>query len=265
MAKEMLLGVADVLILDDITGMQIASATLSSHTIEQTVDSTDLRGGRTNKLIGRLKTNKTLSVTVEDLQQTKEMQALMSGAEIETTPTLAFTMPKEVDYTTDGIVLEPKLKDDTPIFCYDLLTGKQYDTQIVPGGGGNDKLKVGEAGGANTPGNIAQELANGTPVLLGAYRYDTTTEENFSIRSDKFAKNVSVVLEEDVYDGETMEIIKVKQTIIPLATPDENFSLSGSAEIGETTASYTFTALASGDCENLLGYVVYLDPKDTGC
>ena len=68
MAKEMLLGVADVLILDDATGMQIASATLSSHTIEQTVDSTDLRGGRTNKLIGRLKTNKSLSVTVEDLQ-----------------------------------------------------------------------------------------------------------------------------------------------------------------------------------------------------
>ena len=55
-----------------------------------------------------------------------------------------------------------------------------------------------------------------------------------------------------------MEIIKVKQTIIPLASPDENFSLSGSAEISETTASYTFTALASGDCENLLGYVVYL-------
>ena len=249
MAKEMLLGVADVLILDDDTGMQIASATLSSHTIEQTVDSTDLRGGRTNKLIGRLKTNKTLSVTVEDLQQTKEMQALMSGDEVVTTPTLAFTMPKEVDYTTDGIELDPKLKDGTPTFCYDLLTGKQYDTEVVAGG--DVKLKVGEAGqNGNTPGNIAQELANGTPVLLGAYRYDTVDEENFSIRSDKFAKNVSIVLEEDVYDGETMEIIKVKQTIIPLATPDENFSLSGSAEISETTASYTFTALNRGDCEN---------------
>lgn len=259
MAKEMLLGVADVLILDDDTGLQIASATLSSHTIEQSVDSTDLRGGRTNKLIGRLKTNKSLSVTVEDLQQTKEMQALMSGDEVVKTATVAFTMPKEVDYTTGGIELDPKLKDGTPIFCYDLATGKQYDTEIV--GGGDVKLKVGEAGGANTPGNIAQELTNGTPVLLGAYRYDTTTEENFSIRSDKFAKNVSIVLEEDVYDGETMEIIKVKQTIIPLASPDENFSLSGSSEISETTASYTFTALASGECENLLGYVVYLEPE----
>ena len=261
MAKEMLLGVADVLILDNDTGLQIASATLSSHTIEQTVDSTDLRGGRTNKLIGRLKTNKSLTVTVEDLQQTKEMQALMSGDEVVTTPTLAFTMPKEVDYTTDGIELDPKLKDGTPIFCYDLLTGKQYHTEIVAGGG-NDKLKVGDASDPqNSPGQVQNELGNGTPVLLGAYRYDTTTEENFSIRSDKFAKNVSIVLEEDVYDGETMEIIKVKQTIIPLASPDENFSLSGSAEISETTASYTFNALPSGDCENMLGYVVYLDPE----
>ena len=53
----------------------------------------------------------------------------------------------------------------------------------------------------------------------------------------------------------------VKQTIIPVASPDENFSLSGSSEISETTASYTFTALASGDCEDTLGYVVYLEPE----
>ena len=260
MAKEMLLGVADVLILDDATGLQIASATLSSHTIEQTVDSTDLRGGRTNKLIGRLKTNKSLTVTVEDLQQTKEMQALMAGEDIVKTPTVAFTMPQEVKYVTDGFELPVNLKTGTPLYCYNVTTGEQYDVEVTPGA--TDKVKVGVKGnGGNQPNNIVVQLGDGTPVLLGAYRYDTTTEENFSIRSDKFAKNVSVILEEDVYDGETMEIIKVKQTIIPVASPDENFSLSGSAEISETTASYTFTALASGDCENMLGYVVYLDPE----
>lgn len=258
MAKEMLLGVADVLILDDATGMQIASATLSSHTIEQTVDSTDLRGGRTNRVIGRLKTNKSLTITVDDLQQSKEMQALMAGAEIMTAPTVAFTMPKEVSYVNGGITLDPELKDGTPIFCYELETGDQYVVQVDAG-----KLKVGDAGDPqNTPGNVQNEIVDDTQVLLGAYRYDTVNdEENFSIRSDRFAKNVSIVLEEDVYDGETMEIIKVKQTIIPLASPDENFSLSGSAEISETTASYTFTALPSGDCENMLGYVVYLEPE----
>ena len=74
MTKPMLLGVADALIINLETGVQIYSASLSSHTIEQSVDVTDLRGGRGNKIIGRLKTNKGFSVTLDDLQQTKEMQ-----------------------------------------------------------------------------------------------------------------------------------------------------------------------------------------------
>lgn len=261
MATEMLLGVADVLILDDTTGMQIASATLSSHTIEQTVDATDLRGGRTNKIIGRLKTNKGLSVTVEDLQQTKEFQAFISGSEVVTTASVAYTMPEEVSYVTDGIELPAtkQLKDGAPLFCYDPTTGEQL---IVELDRVSNPMKVKLGTKADNPqGNIQTQLQNGAPVLLGAYQYDTTDAPNFTIKTNKFANNVSVVLEEDVYDGETMEIIKVKQTIIPVASPDENFSLSGSSEISETTASYTFTALASGDCEDMLGYVVYLDPE----
>lgn len=267
MAKEMLLGVADVLILDNDTGMQIASATLSSHTIEQTVDSTDLRGGRANKIIGRLKTNKGLTVTVEDLQQTKEMQALISGAEIATTGAVAYTMPKTVKYPAaggNGIELDVAKphKAGTPIYVYD-ATGKKYEADVItmtPNANSPvTSIKIYTDNQKNT------EIAESTEVLLGAYAY-TVDAPNFTIKSNKFAKNVSVVLEEDVYD-ESMQIVKVKQTIIPLASPDENFSLSGSAEISETTASYTFTALATkedgSDCENLLGYVVYVDPDAT--
>lgn len=268
MAKEMLLGVADVLILDNDTGLQIASATLSSHTIEQTVDSTDLRGGRSNKLIGRLKTNKSLTVTVEDLQQTKEMQALMSGAEIKGGATVAYTMPQTIKYQSGGNGIELDVakphKAGTPIYCYNALTGEKYAENVietVPGGGGAvTSIKIYKAD------NKQDELDDGTEVILGAYTYTVNDAKHFTIKSNKFAKNVSVVLEEDVYD-ESMQIVKVKQTIIPLASPDENFSLSGSAEISETTASYTFTALASkdesGNCENILGYVVYVDPDVT--
>lgn len=268
MAKEMLLGVADVLILDNATGMQIASATLSSHTIEQSVDSTDLRGGRTNKLIGRLKTSKSLTVTVEDLQQTKEMQALMSGAEIQKGATVAYTMPQTVKYASgaNGIVLDVAKphKAGTPFYVYNALTGEKYAEDVIevtPGGGAAiQSVKIYTDNLKNT------EINNGTEVLVGAYAYTVNDATHFTIKSNKFAKNVSIVLEEDVYD-ESMQIVKVKQTIIPLASPDENFSLSGSSEISETTASYTFTALASkdesGNCENVLGYVVYVDPDVT--
>lgn len=61
-----------------------------------------------------------------------------------------------------------------------------------------------------------------------------------------------------------MQIIGVKQTIIPVASPDENFSIAGSREISETTVSYTFTALSSGAC-NDLAYVVYLPADEQDC
>lgn len=262
MTKPMLLGVADALIIAE-NGMQMYSATLSSHTIEQTVDATDLRGGRGNRIIGRLKSSKSLTVTLEDLQQTKEMQAYLSGAEIEEDVTVAYEMPQEVAYVNGGITLVHDPKDPETMLCMNIVTEEKYYVQYDQGG---KTLKVGSAQEiTNQPGNIQVEIGEGTKILIGGYTYDTdATAEFFRIGSTKFAKNVAVVLEEDIYDGETMQIIGLKQTIIPVASPDENFTLAGSREISETTASYTFTALANGDCGDL-GYVVYLPPKHTGC
>lgn len=260
MTKPMLLGVADALIISQ-SGLQMYSATLSSHTIEQTVDSTDLRGGRANKLIGRLKTSKNLSVTLEDLQQTKEMQALLSGSKIANGAMNAYVMPQEVLYVTDGLTLKTGAIDPEKIPCSDVET--PTNTLVTQFDGG--KLKIGVSGtGGNTQGNVVQEIGQGTKILLGAYEYPANNVDYFKVSGTKFAENVSVVLEEDIYDGETMQIIGVKQTIIPVASPDENFSLSGSREISETTASYTFTALASGECSDL-GYVVYLDAPVNIC
>ena len=244
MAKEMLLGVADVLIIGS-NGLQLASGTLSSHTIEQTVDASDLRGGRQNKIIGRLRTNKGLSVTVEDLQQTKEFQAFMSGSKIVEGAITAYSMPKEVKYGSDGIDLE-QTPIETKIPCIKLKDGSKAEGTV-----------------AGTRLTISGATA-GDAILVGAYTYNAASAKHFKVQAGKFAENVTVVLEEDVYDGETMQIIGVKQTIIPVAAPDENFSLSGSKEIGESTVSYTFTALSSGACDDL-GYVVYLPYDAESC
>lgn len=245
MAKEMLLGVADVLIIGS-NGLQLASGTLSSHTIEQTVDASDLRGGRQNKIIGRLRTNKGLSVTVEDLQQTKEFQAFMSGSKIVDGAITAYSMPKEVAYVADGITLSPTPAPTITKLPCELPDGSKVEGTVTAG-----KLTVAGAGA-------------GDKVLIGGYTYQASDAKSFKIQGGKFAENVTVVLEEDVYDGETMQIIGVKQTIIPVAAPDENFSLSGSKEIGESTVSYTFTALSSGACDDL-GYVVYLPYDAESC
>lgn len=244
MAKEMLLGVADVFIVGS-NGLQLASGSLSSHTIEQTLDVSDLRGGRQNKMIGRLKTNKGFSVTVEDLEQSKEFQAYISGGEIKKGSITAYALPKEVKYTNEGITLSPAPSLKAGKLPCELANGTKVEGTIE-----GSTLTIAEA-------------TEGVTVLVGGYAYEANAE-HFKIQGGKFAENVTVILEEDVYDGETMQIIGVKQTIIPVASPDENFSLAGSREISETTVSYTFTALSSGAC-NDLAYVVYLPADEQDC
>lgn len=245
MAKPMLLGVADALVITK-SGLQIAAGTLSSTSIDMSVDASDLRGGRGNKIIGRLKTNKNVSVTIEDLEQTPEFQALVSGAEIKSGSITAYVMPKEVRYVTSGITLE-QTPIETKIPCQILKNGSKVEGTVAGG-----KLTVTGA----TEGDV---------ILVGGYTYNATSAKHFKVQAGKFAENVTVVLEEDVYDGETMQIIGRKQTILENCSVDENFSLAGSREIGETTASYTFTALDSGDACATLATVVYLGVEESTC
>lgn len=247
MAKPMLLGVADALVITK-SGLQIAAGTLSSTSIDMSTDISDLRGGRGNKLIGRLKTNKNVSVTIEDLEQTPEFQALVSGAEIKTGSITAYVMPKEVKYVTSGITLD-HTPTETKIPCQILKNGSKVEGTV-----------------SGTKLTIDSGAEEGDVILVGAYTYNATSAKHFKVQSGKFAENVTVVLEEDVYDGESMQIIGRKQTILENCSPDENFSLAGSREIGETTASYTFTALDSGDACNTLATIVYLDSaSDLDC
>ena len=245
MAKPMLLGVADALVITK-SGLQIAAGTLSSTSIDMSTDISDIRAGRGNKLIGRIKTNKNVSVTIEDLEQTPEFQALVSGAKIKSGAITAYVMPKEVKYVADGITLEQTPIERT-IPCIKLKDGSKVEGTVTAG-----KLTV---TGAEA----------GDKVLIGGYTYQASDAKSFKIQGGKFAENVTVVLEEDVYDGETMQIIGRKQTILENCSVDENFSLAGSREIGETTASYTFTALDSGDACATLATVVYLEVEESTC
>ena len=79
---EFLLSVADVLLLDK-DGNQLASATLKSHNMTQSVDTTEIRGGQRNDVLATIKNNKTIEVTIEDVQQQRDFIAMMLGAEIQ--------------------------------------------------------------------------------------------------------------------------------------------------------------------------------------
>ena len=65
-----------------------------------------------------------------------------------------------------------------------------------------------------------------------------------------------MVLDEQVFDAD-MKIIARKQTVFHKVIPNDSFTLDGSSERAEKTASYTFTvALVPG--EESLGYILYI-------
>ena len=65
---EFLLSVADVLLIDK-DGNQLASATLKSHNMSQTVDTTEIRAGQRNDVLATIKNNKTIEVTIEEKEK----------------------------------------------------------------------------------------------------------------------------------------------------------------------------------------------------
>ena len=236
---EFLLSVADVLLLDK-DGHQLASATLKSHSMNQTVDTTEIRAGQANDVLATIKNNKTIEVTIEDVQQKHEFIAMMLGSEIQDDVEVeAYVMPQGLTVAGGKVTLphEPKegvkpaltKVDGTPIET--TFTGMQS-------------------------GNLTG-VQDGDIVYVEGYPYVISEDTmKIAIKSDEFAGSYKMVLDEQVFNAD-MQVIARKQTVFHKVIPNDSFTLDGSAERAEKTASYTFTvALEPGQQD--LGYVLYV-------
>lgn len=239
---EFLLSVADVLLLDK-EGNQLASATLKSHNMTQSVDTTEIRGGQSNDVLATIKNNKTIEVTIEDVQQQRDFIAMMLGAEI------------EAGQTVDAYVLPQGLK----------VNGNKVELPQIPKTG--QQVTLTKADGTVVAENVAAGSKEVTVSGLGTedeivfcsgYAYEAQAEK-MAIASDKFAGSFKMVLDEQVFN-EDMQVVARKQTVFHKVIPNDSFTLDGSAERAEKTISYTFTvALEQGQQD--LGYVIYINER----
>lgn len=193
---EFLLSVADVLLLDK-EGRQLASATLKSHNMSQTVDSTDIRAGQNNDILATIKNNKTIEVTIEDVQQKRDFIAMMMGAEIQTGQTVdAYVLPQAIEVGEAGAIVLPQ-------------TPKTGETVVVEDATG----KVLTTTGTGKNLTITQSVpAKGTLVYISGYAYETQASELMVISSSKFASSYKMILDEQVFDAD-MQIVARKQTV----------------------------------------------------
>ena len=238
---EFLLSVADVLLLDSETNAQLASATLKSHSMNQTVDTTEIRAGQANDVLATIKNNKTIEVTIEDVQQKHDFIAMMLGGEIKKDQTVeAYVMPQGLKVVGGKVTLpqEPKSGVSPKLTKVD---GTPISTTFT---------------GA-VSGSLGDGVADGTIVYVEGYPYESSAENMLiNIESDKFAGSYKMILDEQVFNAD-MQVIARKQTVFHKVIPNDSFTLDGSAERAEKTASYTFTVALEPGQEDL-GYVLYV-------
>ena len=237
---EFLLSVADVLLMDA-KGNQLASATLKSHNMSQTVDTTEIRAGQANDVLATIKNNKTIEVTIEDVQQKHEFIAMMLGSAMQTGATVdAYVLPQGLTVKSNKVELPqiPKAGEKVVVTKAD---GTALDGASVSG-----KEITGLSG-----------LNDGDIVYISGYAYSAPADNmKMAIASDKFAGSFKMVLDEQVFNAD-MQIIARKQTVFYKVIPNDSFTLDGSAERAEKTTSYTFTVALEQGREDL-GYVLYV-------
>lgn len=237
---EFLLSVADVLLIDKASGAQLASATLKSHNMSQTVDTTEIRAGQRNDVLATIKNNKTIEVTIEDVQQQRDFIAMMLGAEVKTGQKVdAYVLPQGIEVKEAKITLPHAPKEGQVVTVED-ESGATVEVTFE-----------------GVDGAVSQ--ANGTILYISGYAYEADAEQLMTIASDKFAGSYQMVLDEQVFNAD-MQIIARKQTVFHKVIPNDSFTLDGSAERAEKTISYTFTVALDAGRQDL-GYIVYL-PED---
>lgn len=241
--SEYLLDVANISIIDNATQMQLATATLKTHNISQSVDTSDIRGGQGNELLTRIKSNKTVTITIEDVCHNRDFLALAMGSTVEKAKTnfVGHTVAKEYTIeTANEITLSPAPKATTAtIKCWD-SKGKAVD-----GNWATNKLTVTGA-------------QKGEVYTVGSYEYEVKTGDFVAISSNKFSGTYMLVMEEPVVDLD-LNVVAYKKSVFPRVQADDSFELSGSSERSEKTISYTFTALKTKGA-NELGYFYYEKP-----
>ena len=237
---EFLLSVADVLLMDK-DGKQLASATLKSHNMSQTVDTTEIRAGQANDVLATIKNNKTIEVTIEDVQQKHDFIAMMLGAKIETGATVdAYVLPQGLTVSSNTAQLPQTPKEGEKVVV------TKADGTAVAGAQVSGKQITGLTG-----------INDGEIVYISGYAYSAPVDNmKMAIASDKFAGSFKMVLDEQVFNAD-MQIIARKQTVFYKVIPNDSFTLDGSAERAEKTTSYTFTVALEQGREDL-GYVLYV-------
>ena len=248
--EELLLSVADVTLIELTSGnegAEYATASLKSHNISQTVDTSEIRAGRKNAVIATLESNKTITVEIEDVHANRDWLAIAMDGEMQTNQTVEVrVLPQKLTVQQDTgesalyITLSkaPKLVSEISIIHKGVTLGSN-DFSV-------DGVKV----------TITATAVHKDDVVEVMSYVHSATADVITVGGAGQGRAFAMYLEESVFNND-MKIIATKTTYFPRVVPESSFSMSGSSELAEQNMTYTFT-VAQAEGQDYLGKIFYV-------
>ena len=244
--EELLLSVADITLIDNATGVEYATASLKSHNISQSVDTSEIRAGRKNAVIATLESNKTITVEVEDVHANRDWLAIAMDADLAAQSNVDVrVLPQKLKVGTGlkiTLAKEPKNPSDVKVFKDGVSLTAQQDAQtktIFSLTAGSSSLKEGDV------------------VDVQSYVYVAKAADVMAIGGEGVGRSFALYLEESVFNND-MAVIATKTTYFPRVVPESSFTMEGSSELAEQNMTYKFT-VTKAEGEDALGFIYYVD------
>ena len=242
--EELLLSVADVLLVEtlkDGSTIEYATASLKSHNISQSVDTSEIRAGRNNAVIATLESNKTITVEIEDVHANREWLAMAMDAELENKSVTVRILPQTLT-VEEGNKVKLSHKPSATVAGYN--KSKQ-----------NGVVTISSEGVVS--GDTGAEV--GDVILVESYTI-TKAVDVIEMGGEGAGRSFAMYLEESVFNND-MKVIATKVTFFPRVMPESSFTMEGSSELAEQNMTYTFT-VAKAEGKDFLGQIVYLPVEE---
>lgn len=227
MGKIVIQDTADVTITDKVTGKVVLNAEAQLAGIQGSISEEDLQGGIGNKKLYKIRTDKSIDLSMRSAVADVEYWAMTQGVEVEhggkMTVTSNFVGTVELDSLSANVIFLP-----TP------STVKVGDNVAVAmADGTQEQLPIISATSTAVPPvtGLAVELASATAVVsagdkLQTFYKEEVTGQRISIDSTKFSNKYEVEMRTIAYDLDTAKVTADIYFQFPETIPSGEFDIS---------------------------------------
>lgn len=239
------LSVANALLIDEETGLELYSVSLETHSINQTAESELVKAGQNNDTFLEIKKDKEITIELVDIQQKRDWEALKLGGQLESKKVKVSAFPR--NYTVGGDSTKEIDLEYTPI------TGSK---PVVYNKKTNKPLEDGEVALSGNKLTITSEGINkGDIVFVGSYFHEVQAEA-IDIKNDTAAPNMRLELDIPKF-GADNKVKYIKKVVFYKVSLGEDFSMEGSSERTKQSTTHTMSVLKHPDYETL-GFLAYI-------